>query len=89
MEMPAGFPSGPEDSGYHQYSLGPRLFRKPCRQPGDLSLPDCRRGSSLAPGQDEHVIFSVFSRAGGRGSPSTFQPRALAPPLPAVPHAVA
>lgn len=32
------------------------MFRKPCRQTGDLSLPDRRQGHSLAPGQDEHVI---------------------------------
>lgn len=40
-------------------TLGRRsVFQKLCRQLGGLSLPDCRQGHSLAPGQDKHVISS-------------------------------
>lgn len=56
--MPARFPSGREGSVINS-DLGTEVcVRKSHRQPGGLSLSDCRQGHSLAPGQDEHVISS-------------------------------
>lgn len=51
-------PSGREGSVINS-DLGTEVcVRKSRRQPGGLSLSDCRQGHSLAPGQDEYVISS-------------------------------